>query len=206
MISAVSECGMGTALYRHHDDCASEYCCRGHATRPVQHDKVMSKCHMRFTEIYCHRHANNNTIYTLHTTHYVGKIPRPFPLKINWEPHPLDLDWFWLGVMSFIDMLWKLHRDRLPFAENITVHMKKSWADIKFSFELGETFTQTYELMKKVNGDDCLSRRKFQTRSRWLEWRSAIIESKKKSRIKTMFICFLWTKAIIHQDLIPDGH
>lgn len=31
-------------------------------------------------------------------------------------------------------------------------------ANIKFCFKLGKTFTQTYESMKKVYGDDCLSR------------------------------------------------
>ena len=31
-------------------------------------------------------------------------------------------------------------------------------ANIKFCFKIGKTFTETFELMKKVYGDDCLSR------------------------------------------------
>jgi len=31
-------------------------------------------------------------------------------------------------------------------------------ANIKFCFKLGKTFTETFELLKKVYGDDCLSR------------------------------------------------
>ena len=31
-------------------------------------------------------------------------------------------------------------------------------ANIKFSFKLGKTFTETPQMMKKVYGDDCLSR------------------------------------------------
>ena len=30
-------------------------------------------------------------------------------------------------------------------------------ANIKFCFKLGETFTETHQMMKKVYGDDCLS-------------------------------------------------
>ena len=31
-------------------------------------------------------------------------------------------------------------------------------ANIKFCFKIGKTFTETFELLKKVYGDDCLSR------------------------------------------------
>ena len=34
----------------------------------------------------------------------------------------------------------------------------KQRAIIKFCFKLGKTFTETYELFKKVYGDDCMSR------------------------------------------------
>ena len=37
-------------------------------------------------------------------------------------------------------------------------------ANIKFCFKLGKTFTKTHQMMKKVYGDDCLSR------SRIYEW------------------------------------
>ena len=37
-------------------------------------------------------------------------------------------------------------------------------ANIKFSFKIGKTFTETFQLMKQVYGDDCLSR------SRVHEW------------------------------------
>ena len=37
-------------------------------------------------------------------------------------------------------------------------------ANINFCFNLGKTFTETYQMMKKVYGDDCLSR------SRIHEW------------------------------------
>ena len=37
-------------------------------------------------------------------------------------------------------------------------------ANIKFCFKLGKTFTETHQMMKKVYGDDCLSR------SRMHEW------------------------------------
>ena len=31
-------------------------------------------------------------------------------------------------------------------------------ANIKFGFKLGKKFAETYELLKKVYGDDCMSR------------------------------------------------
>ncbi len=31
-------------------------------------------------------------------------------------------------------------------------------ANIKFCFKIGKTFTETFQLMKQVYGDDCLSR------------------------------------------------
>ena len=34
----------------------------------------------------------------------------------------------------------------------------KQRANIKFCFKIGKTFTGTFQLMKKVYGDDCLSR------------------------------------------------
>jgi len=37
-------------------------------------------------------------------------------------------------------------------------------ANIKFCFKIGKTFTETFQLMKQVYGDDCLSR------SRVHEW------------------------------------
>jgi len=37
-------------------------------------------------------------------------------------------------------------------------------ANIKFCFKLGKTFTETFKLLKKVYGDDCLSR------TRVFEW------------------------------------
>ena len=34
-------------------------------------------------------------------------------------------------------------------------------ANIKFCFKLGKTFTETHQMMKKVYGDNCLSRRRI---------------------------------------------
>jgi len=35
-------------------------------------------------------------------------------------------------------------------------------ANIKFCFKIGKTFTETFQLMKQVYGDDCLSRSRVQ--------------------------------------------
>lgn len=58
-------------------------------------------------------------------------------------------------------------------------------ANIKFCFKLGKTFTETFELMKKVYGDDCLSRtRVFEWYKRFQDGRDALEDDPKPGRPK----------------------
>ena len=43
-------------------------------------------------------------------------------------------------------------------------------ANIKFSFKLGKTFTETHQMMKKVYGDDCLAVAAFTSGLNVLKW------------------------------------
>lgn len=58
-------------------------------------------------------------------------------------------------------------------------------ANIKFCFKLGKTFTETFELMKKVYGDNCLSRtRVFEWYKRFQDGRDALEDDPKSGRPK----------------------
>ncbi|CAK9816610.1 Protein GVQW3 [Anthophora quadrimaculata] len=58
-------------------------------------------------------------------------------------------------------------------------------ANIKFCFKLGKTFTETFELIKKVYGDDCLSRtRVFEWYKRFQDGRDALEDDSKPGRPK----------------------
>jgi len=53
-------------------------------------------------------------------------------------------------------------------------------ANIKFCFKLGKTFTKTFELLKKVYGDDCLSRtRVFELYKQFQDGREALEDDPK---------------------------
>ena len=52
----------------------------------------------------------------------------------------------------------------------------KQRANIKFCLKIGKTFTETFQLMKQVYGDDCL-----------------------------MLICFYDSKGIVHKEFVPPG-
>jgi len=58
-------------------------------------------------------------------------------------------------------------------------------ANIKFCFKFGKTFTETFELLKKVYGDDCLSRtRVFEWYKRFQDDREALEDDPKVGRPK----------------------
>lgn len=56
-------------------------------------------------------------------------------------------------------------------------------ANIKFCFKLGKTFTETFELMKKVYSDDCSSRtRVFEWYKRFQDGRDTLEDDPKPGR------------------------
>lgn len=58
-------------------------------------------------------------------------------------------------------------------------------ANVKFCFKLGKTFTEMFELMKKVYGDDCLSRtRVYEWFKRFQEVRKDIKDDEYTGRPK----------------------
>ena len=60
-------------------------------------------------------------------------------------------------------------------------------ANIKFCFKIGKTFTETFELMKKVYGDDCLSRaRVHEWFTRFRDGREDINDDKHTGRPKSV--------------------
>ena len=70
----------------------------------------------------------------------------------------------------------------VPF---VTSSQKTQRANIKFCFKLSKTFTETFELMKKVYGDDCLSRtRVFEWYKRFQDGRDALEDDPKPGRPK----------------------
>ena len=53
-------------------------------------------------------------------------------------------------------------------------------ANIKFCFKLGKTFTETHQMMKKVYGDDCLSRSHIhEWFKRFEEGRKALVDDER---------------------------
>ena len=61
--------------------------------------------------------------------------------------------------MTFHLLEVKLLRFKCQYVFVIGVKMSfEQRANIKFCFKIGKTFTETFQLMKQVYGDDCLSR------------------------------------------------
>ena len=60
-------------------------------------------------------------------------------------------------------------------------------ANIKFCFKIGKTFTETFELKKKVYGDDCLSRaRVYEWFTRFRDGREDIHDDEHTGRPKSV--------------------
>lgn len=75
--------------------------------------------------------------------------------------------------MKFRSLEAKLLRLKRQYVSAIGTKMNiEQRANIKFCFKIGKTFTETFELMKQVYGDDCLSR------SRVHEWYSRFKEGR----------------------------
>ena len=56
-------------------------------------------------------------------------------------------------------------------------------ANIKFCFKIGKTFTKTDQIMKKVYGDDCLSRsRLHKSFKRFQEGRAALDDDERSAK------------------------
>ena len=80
-------------------------------------------------------------------------------------------------------------------------------AVIKFHAKLGKNASETFWLMQKVYGDDCLSRANiFLWRKCFLEGRERLEDDNREGRpISAMLTTFFDSKGIIHKKFVPTG-